>query len=864
MELLEREQLLGDLETILSDVTDGNGRFVMVSGEAGIGKTSLVERFTETNQNQARVFWGACDSLFTARPLGPLYDIANQSQSRLLALLDEEASRAAIFNAAIGELAQGRAPTIVVIEDVHWADEATLDLLKFLGRRISKTTSMLIVTYRDDEVGPDHPLRLVFGDLPNRSVARIRLVPLSRGAVDKLAERAGRQVENLFAVTGGNPFFVTEALASKESGVPVTVFDAVTSRAARLSPQARALLELVSVIPSRAEMSLLNEAKVLDRDALEECLVAGVLRSEGDAVAFRHELARLAIEESIPAPRRQSLNAVVLKAMLNRGSEPFLPQIVHHACQAGDGAAVLKYAPEAARKAAALNAHRQAASHYERALRYADSLTPKERAGLFECRSYECYLTDQMEEAAKARRKALDIWKELGDDCKLGDNLRWMSRLTWYLGKKTEAETYSSQAVSILEKLPPGPELAMAYSNRAQLHMLADETQEAVLWGERAIELAEKLGATDTLVHALNNVGTAELLASNERGRAKLEESLRLALENNFEEHAARAFTNLGSAAVRERNYRLAKRYQDDGIVYTSEHDLDSWKLYMVGWRARVHFEQGNWDGAADDAELVLRHHKVSAITRISALSVLGHLRVRRGDPDAARILNEAQELAMKTKELQRIAPVATALAEAAWLKGDHEKVISEARAVLEMAKDQNDPWLQGEFAFWMWRAGSGSETIENIAAPYALQMSGDWRAAAEAWKEIGCPYDEAVALTFGDERAQREALEIFEQLGAGPAAERLRQALRATGVRGIPRGPRSSTKENPAGLTNRQVEVLELMAKGLGNNEIGEHLFISTRTVDHHVSTILSKLDAHTRAEAVSLALQRGLIKQK
>src|SRR5262249_22656771 len=224
------------------------------------------------------------------------------------------------------------------------------------------------------------------------------------------------------------------------------------------------------------------------------------------------------------------------------------------------------------------------------------------------------------------------------------------------------------------------------------------------------------------------------------QGRSKLEESLRLALENNFEEHAARAFTNLGSAAVRERNYRLAKRYHDDGIAYTSEHDLDSWKLYMTGWRARVQFEQGDWDGAADDAELVLRNHKVSAITRISALAVLGHLRVRRGDPDAASILTEARELAMQTRELQRIAPVATARAEAAWLKGDSEQVISEARTVLELAKDQNDPWLQGEFAFWMWRAGSGSETIENIAPPYALQMSGNWRAAAEAWKEIGCP----------------------------------------------------------------------------------------------------------------------------
>ena len=864
MELLEREHALEDLEAILIDVTAGNGRVVLVSGEAGIGKTSLVERFTDTHQKQARVFWGACDALFTARPLGPLYDIANQSKSRLLALLDQEASRSTIFNSAISELSQSHTPTIVVIEDVHWADEATLDLLKFLGRRINKTNSMLIATYRDDEVGPAHPLRLVLGDLPNRSVFRLRLSLLSRNAVDRLAEQAGRPVENLYAVTGGNPFFVTEALASKEPGIPVTVFDAVSSRAARLSPPARDLLEFISVIPAKTETSLLEEAIGLDTAALDECLTAGVLRSEGQAIVFRHELARLAIEQSIPAPRRQNLHSLLLRALLNRGYEGFLPQIVHHAAQAGDSAAVLKYAPEAGRKAAALNAHRESASHYETALRYAEILAPEERATLFECRSYECYLTDQLEEALNARGHALEIWKELGADCKVGDNLRWMSRISWFLGRKIEAEAYSIEAVTILENLPQGPELAMAFSNRAQLHMLADETQQAVLWGRRAIELAERLGATETLVHALNNVGSAELLAHNEEGRSKLEESLRLALENNFQEHAARAFTNLGTAAVRERNYRLAKRYQDDGIAYTTEHDLDSWKLYMLGWRARVHFEQGDWDNAADDAALVLRHYKVSAINRISALAVLGHLRVRRADPDAARILSEAYELAMQTRESQRITPVAAARTEAAWFRGDYEQVISEARSVLEIAKDHNDPWVRGEFTHWMWRAGAIPETLENIAEPYALQMSGDWRAAAEAWRDIGCPYDEAIALTYGDEGAQRAALEIFERLGASPASERLRQSLRATGVRGVPRGPRSSTKENPAGLTNRQVEVLELMAKGLSNNEIGEKLFISTRTVDHHVSTIFAKLDAHTRAEAVSVALQIGFIKQK
>jgi DNA-binding CsgD family transcriptional regulator len=283
----------------------------------------------------------------------------------------------------------------------------------------------------------------------------------------------------------------------------------------------------------------------------------------------------------------------------------------------------------------------------------------------------------------------------------------------------------------------------------------------------------------------------------------------------------------------------------------------------MMAWRARAHFEQGDWDKVADDTDSVLSVERVSAITKISALAVLGHLRVRRGDPHADRVLSEARELAMQTRELQRIVPVASARIESAWIKGDLEQVMSESRFVLEMAKGHDAPWLHGEFASWIWRAGGAIETSEKIAEPYALQMSGNWRAAAEAWKQIGCPYEEAIALADGDETAQRAALAIFERLGAGPAAERLRQALRATGVRGIPRGPRPSTKQNPAGLTTRQMEVLALMAKGLANAEIAERLFTSTRTIDHHVSTILAKLDVRTRAEAISQAFQSGLVQQ-
>src|SRR6478736_6616815 len=144
MELLEREQFSAELEAILTSVAAGKGRFVLVSGEAGIGKSWLIERFAEAHKTQARVLWGACDALFTPRPLGPLYDIAHQTQGSLLSLLQEGAPRASIFSAALEELENERMPSLMVIEDVHWADEATLDLLKFLGRRINRVNSMLI------------------------------------------------------------------------------------------------------------------------------------------------------------------------------------------------------------------------------------------------------------------------------------------------------------------------------------------------------------------------------------------------------------------------------------------------------------------------------------------------------------------------------------------------------------------------------------------------------------------------------------------------------------------------------------------------------------------------------------------------
>ena len=234
MELVEREQCLAELAKCLATAVRDGGCIAFLEGEAGVGKTALLQEFCR-RQHEVPVLWGACDALFTPRPLAPLHDIARQTQGALLAAVNSGATPAVIFAAALHELE--RTPALVVFEDVHWADEATLDLLKYLGRRIHRTHALLAVSYRNDELGPRHPLRFVIGDSPRASTCRMPLAPLSEAAVTQLASQAGRPVKGLYSITGGNPFFVTEVLATAAETVPVTVRDAVLARAVRLRRQ---------------------------------------------------------------------------------------------------------------------------------------------------------------------------------------------------------------------------------------------------------------------------------------------------------------------------------------------------------------------------------------------------------------------------------------------------------------------------------------------------------------------------------------------------------------------------------------------------------------------------------------------------
>ncbi|HKT40337.1 MAG TPA: LuxR C-terminal-related transcriptional regulator, partial [Ktedonobacterales bacterium] len=740
----------------------------------------------------------------------------------------------------------------------------TLDLVKFLARRIHRTSALLILTYRDDELTKDHPLRLVLGDLPSDNVTRVWLPPLSEIAVATLAQQAGRPVGNLHAATGGNSFFLKEVLASDMPGPPTSVRDAVLGRIARLSYEARCFLELASVVPTKLEWRTVEAMTVVDNAWLEECLGSGILQFENGLVDFRHELARQAVESTLSPTRKRTLNAQVLRAFMELGEgQVSLARLVHHATQAEDSAAVLQFAPAAAREASAQGAHREAVEQYRTALRFADGLAAETRAELLEGLARECLLIGRATDAIQTGEDALALWRKLDIPQQVGHNLRWLSRIYWWVGQGAKAKSYADTAMSVLQTLPPDSELGWAYSYRAMLAMLAEKTADAQLWGNRTVELAEQLGDEELLVHASHTLEMTRLNADDQHEQTPAGQSLQLAIEHNLVEHVGRAYANLSSYFVKIRDYARADRFIAAGIAYCTEHDFELFMPQLIAARAVAALERGNWMAASDDANTVIDAQRASPVFTTHARAVLGLVRMRRGDPGVNALLDEARDLALSTGELQRIAPIMAARAEAAWLRGDLAQCAAEAHVGFEVAREHTNTWALGHLAFWLWRAGALTQAPPGAAAPFALQMAGDWRAAADAWEAIGCPYEQALALMDGDEAAQRNALAIFERLGARPAAEPLRRQLRTAGARGLPRGPRPATQANPYGLTNRQLEILLLLAEGLRNPEIADRLSTTPKTIEHHVSDVLAKLNVRSRAEAVRLAFQLGLVPQ-
>ncbi len=853
--LLERDEMLARLESVVDRAGRGQGGMVLVAGEAGSGKSSLAGALVERVADSALVLQGACDPLTTPRPLSPLYDIAADPNSGLSDLMSEDHDSIDLFARVLERLKHGIRPVLLVIEDVHWADEGTLDLLRFLGRRVASTKAAIVCTYRDDEVSPEHPLRPVLGQLvPLPSTDRIVVPLLSPQAVAVLADGLHPDPEQLHVITGGNPFYVTEVLATGGS-LPRTVQDAVLARVGRLGEGPRRVVEAVSIAPRTLDVETAAALAGADTEGVDAAVGSGVLIGDGKHLRFRHELARSAVEESLAPGRRLSLHRRMI-ALLEEDDPPDLARLAHHAVKAEAWDLVAEIAPKAARQAAQRASHKEAAAFYEVALEHPGLLGEDFTAELRVELSSQLGLVDRQEDALDQAERAVDHYRNTGQSARLAMALNRRSAAQWRLNDITGARESCDEAVALMRREGPSRELAYSLYLSAHNHMLARHAGPAQEDVEEARQIAEATASGDVLWMAKMMSGTIEIVVGDPgEGIRLLEEAEEEARQGDDADKRSVALSMLGSGGGEARAYATAIRALERGIELDLASDRDYTVSYDRSWLARIAFEQGRWDDAVAHAGLVERTapHR-TGIAMVTAMGALGRVRVRRGDPGGRTLLTEVLE-SEALHEIQHVWSPISGLAEYHWLAGRTEEMEPILQSGYRRALDTDSEWARGELGFWMWKAGAIDEPTPRAAAPFALQMDGDWRSAADAWGGLGCPYEVALALTDGDEDALLEAVSIFDSLAARPAAGMARARLRALGVESIPRGPTPRTRANPAGLTPRQLEVLELLGSGLSNTEIADRLFLSKKTVEHHVSAIFSKLGVENRAKAMAVA---------
>lgn len=855
VEVLERGPLLEQLDDLLAEAAQGHGRLVVIRGEAGIGKTTLVREFTAGRSR--RVLWGTCDPVVPPRPLAPVFDIAAAVDGELsTALADSDRNR--IVAACLGLLRAEGGPWIVVLEDMQWADEATVDILSVIGRRIEHLPSLVIITMRDDEAGPEHLLSVALGQMVAASMVTMNVPELSLAAVEQMAAGTSIDPGSLHRAAAGNPYFITEVLTTGDGSLPATVRDAVTARCSQLSPTGRRLLRAAAVLGTGCDAALAVVVCGASFADIDECASRGLLRRQGSDIEFRHELSQRSVLDATPAGLRAELHR---EALLNlRGRYPRVDdaELARHAAEAGDAEAVLELAPKAAKQAASLGAHRAAAAHYASALKHAHLLPARERAELIAAHAREAFLTDAVDEAIASEQAALDLWREEGDVPNQG---RSLTRLAYYLWWDTSQEflPVAAEAVTLLESVPPSADLAAAYARSAQLLMIDGRSTEAVADASKAVTLARQFGADEVLINALDTLGCSHLCLGMSEGWAELEESLARALSEDTEEEAARAFNNLMASAVNERRYELFDPMYERALTYFSERELDQSQRCLIGGVVEARFGQGRWEEAERVARAVIAGGRPAG--RAESLVALGRLSARRGEPGAMSWLDQAMEMQARLGGEVGY-PMRAYRAEAAWLAGDLRKAAAEIDLAMAEVSEQSNRWYLGDLAFVARHVGLDVDMKRPLPEPYAFYFDGHPEKAAALWAEMGCPYEEAMMLADSSEESDlRHSLSILRSLGAEPMATTVTERLKSAGARRIPRGPRTSTRSNPGGLSDRELEVLALLGQGLRNAEIASELVLSRRTVDHHVSAILAKLDARSRFEAGQKARDLGLV---
>lgn len=868
MTLTERERELDQLALRQTAARAGSGGAVMVCGESGAGKTSFVEAFVAGLPKQTHVLWGACDPLSTPRPLGPLHDLAHRFSAATQDHLSSSEQPYDIFVAVFEEL-RAR-PTVLVLDDLHWADQGTIDLLRFLLRRAPQSHLLTVGILRDDEVSITHPLRGLLGDIARSPHAQSLTVPaLSVEAITALVGERDVDPKWLHRVTGGNAFFVCEMLDHNatvgSTELPTTVRDAILARTADLDTDAWDLLNLLTCAPGAIGDHLLTGLGVT-LPALRALDQAKLIKRDARGVAFRHDLCRRAVTSVIPPGAEPGLHRRFLDAHRDAADED--PAVLtHHALGGGDRALITEAAAEAGRAAARSGAHTQACEFFEIALERGGLLSEDAEATLLEQLAGEYYLTDRLQDAIDACRRAMTIRRSTGSPVAVSADHHSLAIYEWYSGNRAVADQHVGDAIEALDgavaQQDPNRlrQLGHGFAMQAFLAVQSSRVDVAVEALSRARDVAVATGDPELSVRVRLIGYYCDILAGKDAVRDDLL-SLLASGPRHIDETYSSGYTNLTYFDVEQRRLGAAAALLNTSIPLMIEHDLPICRMVQLGSRSRLHLLLGDWDDALADADSVLGSPS-APLARIWPLLIRGLVALRRGGDDAG-VIDDAWALACRFGELARVLPVASAIVERAWLTGVRvpDPLVAECRSLLHDAPGHGLEWARGELAMWLRRIDGSDIAALDVAEPYAMLFAGRYEAAAEQFHRLSTPYDVALALIdSGDAAGTRRALDLLDRLGADAVAGRVRSDLRAAGAAAVPGPRRASTQANPAGLTVRQVEVLRLLGDGLTNAELADRLFLSVKTVDHHVSAILTKLDVTKRRDAVRRAREVGIL---
>jgi DNA-binding CsgD family transcriptional regulator/tetratricopeptide (TPR) repeat protein len=853
--LLEREHDLDLLDDLLADIDSSGGQVVLVRGEAGIGKSSLVREFISTHEEDSHVLIGWCDDLSTPQPFGPFWDIARSEHSLTGPL--EDAGPRELFGAVMDLFSRTLRPTIVVLEDTQWADEATLDAIRYVGRRIERSNGLLILTYRDGDVDFDHPLRGVIGDLPPASVARIRLEALSAGSVAEMLRGSELDADEIIAVTDGNPFLVTQIALAGGDVIPSSVQDSVVTRVRKLSPEAQELLRLLSVIPERIpRLDILELAAEMD-GALAEAERRGLLDDEGGFVAFRHDLIRQAVESTMTTAETVARNLTVLEA-LPPDTDP--ARLVHHAEQANDVLLLVDLAPRAAAAAFAVGSYREARDHFRHLSHYLDRIDSDLKGPILDQWAEAERFTGNYDEAIRLNEMAITHARDLHDRSSESKALTFAALYRHRTGQGSAAKQYAREAVDVLGPEPDDQDLARALEISGYLAMMDYDSAATLLLVEETLEVAGPNIDERILIRSLIHRGIAMNHTNYPEGLASLNEARTRAEAAGYLSEMIRAIANAANCALEARDMATAMDYMQMARTPPGYDDEAEGNPYIAALHSSVLELKGDWSAAEHLASESRDSGDQLFSSKLIATTVLGAIDGRRGRSNARASVHDAWERAVAAGAKDLLTSAGAVLAEYGWISGDADIPISEIKEAMAAGIDVGLSWNSGNIALWLWKLGKITDAPDGIAEPYRLTIEGESIAAAEQWAEIGFPYEEAIALAHGDQTARLEALIQLETLGADAVAAKLRQELRTQGV-AVPSRRSPKAADHGARLTARQAEVLSLLAERRSNAEIADQLFLSPRTVEHHVAAVMSKLDASSRKEAVEAATHRGLL---